>query len=546
MKTIRIHCSLFVLVVLSISCTSAGEDLSVQPIQGLPQGSDGYPWWNDTVFYEVFVRSFYDSNGDGIGDLAGLISKLDYLNDGNPQTTQDLGITAIWLMPIHPAASYHGYDVTDYFAVNPDYGSLEDFKRLLVEAHRRGIRVIIDLVLNHTSNQHPWFVESQNPSSQYRDWYVWSDTEPSGSGWHQSGSGFYYGIFEEGMPDLNYRNDVVTRQMQEVVRFWLEEVGVDGFRLDAAKHLVEEGIIQSHAQETHTWFKSFRSFYKGLEPLAITVGEVWDASPAVSKYVSGEELDLAFSFDLAQAMVTSARLGNAEAAARILNRETGLFPQGQFATFLTNHDQDRVMLLFRNEIGKARVAASLLLTSPGVPFIYYGEEIGMIGKKPDEQIRTPMQWTDEENAGFTTGEPWISPYPDFGEGKNVASQSADDSSLLSYYRALIQVRNQHVALRVGEFILLESNEESVMAYLRISDKETLLVIINLGINPVRDFALSLQKGPLSGSYLPKIVFGENGRITELIASDQGGFEFYRPVSELKAQDTLILQLQLGK
>ncbi len=528
------------------ACTPSEKDLSVQPVQGLPQGSEGFPWWNDTVFYEIFVRSFYDSNGDGIGDLPGLIQKLDYLNDGNLETTNDLGVTGIWLMPIHPASSYHGYDVTDYFAVAPEYGSLEDFERLLEEAHQRGIRVIIDLVLNHTSSQHPWFVESQNPSSDYRDWYIWADTEPLGSGWYATDSGFYYGIFGEGMPDLNYRNEEVTRQMREVVRFWLEEVGVDGFRLDAAKHLLEEGIIQSHAQGTHDWLKSLRTFYKGLNPQALTIGEILDASPAVNKYVLGDELDLAFSFDLAQAMVTSARVGRAESVARILKREAGLFSPGQYGTFLTNHDQDRAMLLFANEIGRAKVAASLLLTSPGVPFMYYGEEIGMIGKKPDEQIRTPMQWTEAENAGFTTGEPWISIYSDYTEGKNVALQSEDAESLLSHYRRLIRTRHQHVALRVGEFFSVESNDEAVIAFLRASESEKLLVVINLGNEPVREYALSMEEGPLSDSAVPVAVFGESGSIYKLRASAQGGFDAYRPVVELKPHSTLILQIQASK
>src|SRR5574341_2077143 len=179
----------------------------VGSITGLPQGTDGYPWWNDTVFYEIFVRSFYDSDGDGIGDLNGLTAKLDYL--------KDLGVTGLWLMPIHPSPTYHGYAVTDYYTVNPQYGTLDDFKRLLVEAHKRGIRVLIDFVLNHTSDQHPWFVASRDPNSPYRDWYVWSKTNPD-SHWRVAYSGFYYGYFGDEMPDLNYRNPAVTTQMEDV------------------------------------------------------------------------------------------------------------------------------------------------------------------------------------------------------------------------------------------------------------------------------------------------------------------------------------------
>jgi alpha-amylase len=236
--------------------TLAPAETRVAPVTGLPAGTDGKPWWNDAVFYEVFVRSFYDSNGDGIGDFNGLTAKLDYLNDGNPATTTDLGVTALWLMPIHPSPSYHGYDVTDYYDVNPQYGTLADFKRLLAEAHKRGIRVILDLVLNHTSLQHLWFVAAQDPQSPYRDWYLWSPTDPGWPGpwgekvWYANGRSYYYAIFDKNMPDLNYTNPAVTAKLDDVARFWLAEVGVDGFRLDAAKHLIEAGQVQENTAST--------------------------------------------------------------------------------------------------------------------------------------------------------------------------------------------------------------------------------------------------------------------------------------------------------
>ena len=241
----------------------------VAPISGLPQGTDGYPWWNDSVFYEIFVRSFYDtSGGDGIGDLNGLIEKLDYL--------QDLGVTGLWLMPIHPATSYHGYDVKDYYSINPDYGTLDDFKRLLAEAKKRNIRVIIDFVLNHTSQEHPWFVASQDAQSPNRSWYVWSKTDPGQPHWHRAANGdYYYGFFGEHMPDLNYTNPEVTARMEDVARFWLQEIGVDGLRLDAAKYLVEEGTVVQNSDSTHQWYRNFRPEYKQYNPDAMTIGEVW-------------------------------------------------------------------------------------------------------------------------------------------------------------------------------------------------------------------------------------------------------------------------------
>ncbi|MES2484846.1 MAG: alpha-amylase family glycosyl hydrolase, partial [Bacteroidota bacterium] len=195
-------------------------------------------WWNETVFYEAFVRSFKDSNGDGKGDIQGLISKLDYLNDGNPNTTTDLGVTGLWLMPIMQSPSYHGYDVTDYMAVEQDYGTNADFQQLITECHNRGIKVIIDLVMNHTSNQHPWFVASTNPTSDKRDWYIWEDTNPGtpgpfGDAWYQNNGAYYYGAFYSGMPDLNFNNPEVHQAFEDVSEFWLTDMHVDGFRLDA-------------------------------------------------------------------------------------------------------------------------------------------------------------------------------------------------------------------------------------------------------------------------------------------------------------------------
>ena len=239
------------------------------------------------------------------------------------------------------------------------------------------------------------------------------------------------------MPDLNYTNPAVTEKMDDIVRFWLTEVGVDGFRLDAAKHLIEEGQVQENSDATHAWYKSFRPFYKGLNPQAMTVGEVQSNSALVAKYLQGDELDLAFDFDLAAAFIVSARVGKADAVRRVLSADLATFEPGQFATFITNHDQNRVLSQLAGKPEKGRVAATMLLTAPGVPFIYYGEELGMLGQKPDEQIRAPMQWSGDKNGGFTTGTPWEPLQPDFAIGKNVAAETADAQSLLSHYRALI-------------------------------------------------------------------------------------------------------------
>ena len=518
-------------------------------------GTAGFPWWNDAVFYEIFVRSYADSTdggslaGDGIGDINGLIQRLDYLNDGDPTTSDDLGVTALWLMPVHPSPSYHGYDVTDYYAINPQYGTLEDFKHLLAEAHRRGMSVVIDLVLNHTSSQHPWFEAAQDPASGYRDWYIWSSDLPAGGGWHETPSGYYYGIFDVGMPDLNYENPAVTPQMQDVARFWLQEVGVDGFRLDAAKHLLEDGTVQAHATGTHEWLKGFRTYSKGLSPQALTVGEVWDNSVTVAKYLQGDELDLAFDFDLAQALMTSARVGKAGEAGRILSRDVGLFPDQQFATFLTNHDQARSMTVLGDDPEKGKATASMLLTMPGVPFLYYGEEIGMLGKKPDEMIRTPMQWSAEANAGFSSGQPWEAVNPDYA-AKNVAAQLQAPDSLLAHYRSLIHLRRTYPALRVGETMLLESSSPQLLAYLRLlpaqknAGVQMILIVINLDEGEVVDYQLSLEHGRLSGEYQGEALFGTppSAQVSPLTADAAGGFDAYQPLPSLPAYGTLIVQL----
>jgi glycosidase len=241
-----------------ISCASLSPMAVPAPSASATSAPEPVSWYRDAVFYEIFVRSFKDSNKDGIGDFNGIVQKMDYL--------ESLGVNALWLMPIFPSPSYHGYDVTDYYDVNPQYGSMEDFKNLLDEAHKRDIRVVIDLVINHTSSQHPWFEEANSsPQSVYRDFYIWSP-EPKSNLWHQGKDAFYYGYFWEGMPDLNFNNPAVTSEIFKVLSFWLKDVGVDGFRVDAAKHLIEDGDKVENTPATHEWFKGFYTYYKDNSP----------------------------------------------------------------------------------------------------------------------------------------------------------------------------------------------------------------------------------------------------------------------------------------
>jgi len=513
----------------------------------LYKGTDGHPWWNDVVFYEIFLRSFYDGNGDGKGDIQGLIEKLDYLNDGNPDTETDLGVTGLWLMPIMPSPSYHGYDVTDYFDINPDYGTLKDFKLLIKEAHKRGIRVIIDLVLNHTSREHPWFTSAlSSKSSEFRDYYLWEDEDPGyrspmgGPVWHKSITGYYYGIFGDGMPDLNLRNPKVIDEIEKISRFWLEDMKVDGFRMDAISHFVEEGRLQKNTKSTHDWLKGFYKMYKSINPNAFAVGEVSNGTAVVSTY-GGDEIDTGFEFDTAAGIISSARTARQNpirAAHAIASRS---YPLNQFSTFISNHDTNRSFNEFRLDLDIAKVGATLLLTGPGNPFMYYGEEVGMEGLKPDEDIRLPMQWDATSTAGFTTGKPWRSPNDDI-EALNVATQDDDPNSLLNHYRKLIHFRNKHNVMRIGAWVRVRTPQQSVYAFLRQSEKDTYLVLINLSGQPVSDYELSLNPddGTISGNQVQELFNGVEVNAPTL--TDEGGFEAYKPVNELEPYQVLIVEI----
>ncbi len=511
----------------------------------LQPGTDN-DWWNDEVFYEVFVRSFKDSNGDGKGDINGLIEKLDYLNDGDPSTTTDLGITGIWLMPIMESPSYHGYDVVDFYTVNDDYGTNEDFKRLIQEAHKRGIRVVIDLVINHTSTDSAWFKASNSGDPNYRDWYIWSDTNPGYLGpwgaqaWYSGSDGYYYAMFWSGMPDLNLRNPKVTEEVYKIISYWLLEMKADGFRLDAVKHYVEEGTAQENTPATHTWLKSFFQYYKNINPQAFSVGETWTSTQNAVKYVD-DEVDVAFDFDLSDAIMRTANGPLAVSASEQMQTVLDSYPKGQFGIFLTNHDEDRVMSTLE-DVNKAKLAAAMLLTSPGVPFIYYGEEIGMTGTKPDEDIRRPMQWSGNgPSVGFSTMAPWRAAASDFPQ-VNVANETNDPNSLLSFYRDLIRLRNEHSALRMGDTLVVDSGNPSIYALLRYSDEEAFLVLVNVDTKPISDYNLNLAKGPFSGSLNATSVIGLQNPSAPQVNAD-GGFSGYLPFTEIPSQSAIIIQLE---
>jgi glycosidase len=383
---------------------------------------------------------------------------------------------------------------------------------------------------------------------QYKDWYVWSDTDPGGVGpwgqtvWYKAGNGKYYlALFWDQMPDLNYKNPAVEQEVDKITSFWLKDVGVDGFRLDAVRYLAEDSDQMADIPATHEVLKDWGTFYRGINPQAFSVGEIWTENFTVSSYTkSNTEVDSAFNFDLAGAIIKALNEGNNSTLEFTLKSTVKLFPDQDNSNFLTNHDMDRVMNQLGKDPEKAKAAAGILFTAPGIPFLYYGEEIGMSGAKPDEKIRTPMQWTDEKGASFTTGTPWESINSDYEE-LNVAKQTGDPASLLETYRTLIHLRREHSALRTGDTYIADSNSNQLMAYLRSTPEENILVLINLDDQSVTDTQLSLDTGQLSGVYTATSLL-DNSKLNDLQANASGGFDAYAPLTEIPAHAVVIIQL----
>jgi len=538
--------SILAVLIISLSCSEDDKaDVPIDPPSTVAPTKGQTYWWNNAVFYEIFVRSFYDSNGDGIGDLQGIIQKLDYLNDGDPNTTTDLGITGIWLMPINQSPSYHGYDVVDYRGVNPDYGTNEDFKQLMDEAHARGIKVIIDLVINHTSSLHPWFQASKDSDNNFRDWYLWSDSKPNYSGpwgqnvWHGSSGSYYYGVFWSEMPDLNFENEEVRTEIKDITNFWLDEMKVDGFRLDAAKHIIEDGSNQENTQGTLDWWSEFNQEFKSINPHALAVGEVWDETTVVLSYLDNR-LDFCFEFDLAQDILSAVKNSNPVLIVQKMEEMNTQYPYHQYGTFLTNHDQNRTIGSLSNNIAKNMLASSIYLTLPGIPFIYYGEEIAMRGQKPDEDIRKPMLWNSSTNAGFSTSQPWRSVNSNYVT-LNVATLQSDETSIWSRYNRLVQLRNSESALSVGTYQKVLPDTEEVYSYLRYDDENAILVIHNFS-EKLKDFSLTLETTALEEGVYDVVDLLSSEVLTQITINEYGGFKDYT-INQLDAFESLLLKIQ---
>jgi len=489
------------------------------------------PWWQSGIIYQIYPRSFADSNGDGIGDLNGIISRLDYLSS--------LGIDAVWLSPIYPSPDADfGYDVSDYCAVDPKFGSLEDFDRLVSQAHARGIRVVLDLVLNHTSDQHPWFLEARKSrENPRRSWYIWADPKPGGrppNNWQSvfGGPGWeldpatgqcYYHMFTRQQPDLNWRNPDTRRALLDVFRFWLER-GVDGFRLDVFNVYFKNAsltdnpvrfpvpIVPFFGQQHDNDFdqpemipllgeiRTILDEYSAPGRERYAVGEPLFSNPRkAAMYTGRDRLHAAFNFEFLNSGWSPRRLEQS-----VRRWEDALGPDNWPNYVFNNHDVPRSATRFRRlgspeDDARLKVAAALLLTLRGTPFLYYGEEIGMrdipirsraevldpVGKrfwpfmKGRDGCRSPMQWDSGPNAGFAPpgARPWLPVHPDAAV-RNVAAQEADPHSLLNFYRRLIAVRRANPALVDGMFQPLTFGTRYLMAYLRQNASQTVLVALN--------------------------------------------------------------------
>jgi maltose alpha-D-glucosyltransferase/alpha-amylase len=488
-------------------------------------------WYQDAVLYQVFVRAFCDSNGDGIGDLRGVTSKLDYIHA--------LGVNTIWLMPIMPSPLRdHGYDVSDHFNVHPDYGTLQDFRELVDAAHARKVRVVVELIPNHTSDQHPWFQASRDPQhpdhAHYRDWYVWSDTdqkykdariifidyEKSNWTFDETRGQYYWHRFFYHQPDLNYDNPEVQKAMLRVAQFWVDQ-GADAIRVDAPPYLYErEGTNCENLPESHAYYKRMRAFLDAYAPGTMLLAEAnqW-AKDTLPYFGNGDEFHMNFHFPLMPRIFLALAQENREPLDWVLAQTPPLPDNCQWATFLRNHDEltlemvtpeerkflwdfyapdprmrlnlgirRRLAPLLQNKRAKIQVAHSLLLTLIGSPVLYYGDEIGMGDNiQLDDRwgCRTPMQWSSARNAGFSdapAAKLYLPVIDDAAYGYqhvNVAQAERDPNSFLHWLRRALKIRAQHPTFGRGELQLLPSANPAIFAYTRAAQNETLLVVNNL-------------------------------------------------------------------
>ena len=480
-----------------------------------------YLWWKKEVIYQIYPRSFKDSDGDGIGDLKGITQKLDYL--------EELGVKGIWISPIYPSPmADFGYDVSDYTGIHPMFGKMEDFDELLNAIHQRGMKCILDLVPNHSSNQHPWFLESKkSKDNPKRDWYIWKDPAEDGgppNNWMSVFGGpawefdentgqYYYHAFLKEQPDLNWRNPEVQKAMFDAMRFWLKK-GVDGFRVDVMWHMIKDEhfrdnppnpdfteemssfnkVIPAYStdqDEVHDIVEKMRNVIDEFDE-RLLIGEIYLPIHKLVKYYGHENngAHLPFNFQLLELP------WNAEKINATINEYEGALPEDGWPNWvLGNHDKSRIATRVGKE--QAGVAAMMLLTLRGTPTVYYGDELGMedveipqekirdpqalnepgVGRSRDPE-RTPMQWDDSDNAGFTNGDPWLPVSPHYKE-QNVKNLWDKDGSMLDLHRKLLKIRAKEPALHVGNYLPVFTNKD-LLSYIREFENQRFLVILNLG------------------------------------------------------------------
>ncbi|GHD22619.1 trehalose synthase [Nocardiopsis kunsanensis] len=550
------------------------------PLMSSGGSSDPY-WYKHAVFYEVLARGFFDSNGDGTGDLAGLTSKLDYL--------QWLGIDCVWLLPMYESPLKDGgYDISDYFKILPEFGRTSDFVELLDEAHRRGIRVITDLVMNHTSDQHPWFQASrEDPEGPYGDFYVWSDTpdryeeariifvdtETSNWSWDEVRGQYYWHRFFSHQPDLNYENPKVQEAILEVLRYWLD-LGIDGFRLDAVPYLYErEGTDCENLKETHEFLKQVRAEVDRLYPDRVLLSEANQWPADVVDYFGdhesgGDECHMNFHFPLMPRMFMAVRQERRFPISEILAQTPEIPENCQWAIFLRNHDEltlemvtdeerdymyaeyakeprmranvgirRRLAPLLDNDRDQIELFHALLLSLPGSPVLYYGDEIGMgdnIWLGDRDAVRTPMQWSSDRNAGFSKSDPGrlylpLVLDPIYGyQAVNVEAQVDNPGSLLHWTRRMIQIRKRHPVFGTGAYSELDATNPSVLAFLREDGDDRMLCVNNLSKYPQPvELDLSRHAGVSPVECVGGARFPEVGELPYLLTLPGHGFYWFQ-------------------
>ncbi len=484
------------------------------------------------VYYSLFVRAFADGNKDGIGDFVGLTKKLDYLNDGDDSTTDDLGVTGLWLLPIFASPSYHGYDVDDYYSINPEYGTMADFEKFMAEAKKRGIEVILDMTFNHSSPYNDWFKQSKNPSSPYRSWYRWISDEDcdvpelgyrgpynlkqkalGGAIWNldlqnkgvdsNGREMFYYyaGVFGSQMPDFNLDEPAVREEFKKVLKFWLDK-GVSGFRFDAAGHVYNAAEVRPGSEtlsKAVEFWKEIDDYIRSVNPDSYSVAEVWEPTATRARYMAGTPSN--FHFDLGT--LISQIINNQEANdrknapdgepesfngyARSLESQYALYAENNplyvDAPFLSNHDQPRSAASLRNDPAKIKLAADMYILVEGCPFIYYGEELAMKSGADDPSKRTPMIWNRPGKDKLETYWHELGPYKNASvynrNTVSVADQQKDPSSILNHYKRVVRVKTSNPALFKGRLSALGVNSAVVESYTMTSEEQTAFVMHNV-------------------------------------------------------------------